>query len=414
MSQNKAFSTPFILAVLCIYFSYFLHGISVITLAQNMTSLAEKFSTDNAGIAYLISGIGLGRLISILFFGVISDKFGRRAVILMAVIMYLLFFFGIPACPNLTLAYCLAVCVGIANSALDTGGYPALMECFPKASGSAVILVKAMVSFGQMFYPMLVSYMLLNNIWYGYGLIIPGILFVLITLMLLKSKFPSQLVDASVANELPQMNSKPLVWLEGVSSVLFGVAAFSTFYVIVVWMPKYAMAFAGMSEAEAYELKVAAMVHDIGKLKLSEYLYGRTNESLPEEEKKYMSMHSKISYDVLKKYDYSDNIMEVVLSHHECYDGSGYPNGLVGEDIPIGARILKVTDEFAALISDRPYRKAFDIDTAVSIMIDEVKNLDMKAFILFQRLIHEETTLELIKNSRIDIDDLDISDILDI
>ncbi len=170
----------------------------------------------------------------------------------------------------------------------------------------------------------------------------------------------------------------------------------------------------GMSEAEAYELKVAAMVHDIGKLKLSEYLYGRTNESLPEEEKKYMSMHSKISYDVLKKYDYSDNIMEVVLSHHECYDGSGYPDGLVGEDIPIGARILKVTDEFAALISDRPYRKAFDIDTAVSIMIDEVKNLDMKVFILFQRLIHEESTLELIKNSRIDIDDLDISDILDI
>ena len=170
----------------------------------------------------------------------------------------------------------------------------------------------------------------------------------------------------------------------------------------------------GMSEAEAYELKVAAMVHDIGKLKLSEYLYGRTNEGLPEEEKKYMSMHSKISYDVLKKYDYSDNIMEVVLSHHECYDGSGYPDGLVGEDIPIGARILKVTDEFAALISDRPYRKAFEIDTAVSIMIDEVKNLDMKVFILFQRLIHEESTLELIKNSRIDIDDLDISDILDI
>ena len=158
----------------------------------------------------------------------------------------------------------------------------------------------------------------------------------------------------------------------------------------------------GMSDDEAYELK------------LSEYLYGRTNESLPEEEKKYMSMHSKISYDVLKKYDYSDNIMNIVLSHHECYDGSGYPDGLAGEDIPVGARILKVTDEFAALISDRPYRKAFDIDTAVSIMIDEVKNVDMKVFILFQRLIHEDSTLELIKNSTIDIDDLDISDILGI
>lgn len=170
----------------------------------------------------------------------------------------------------------------------------------------------------------------------------------------------------------------------------------------------------GMSDDEAYELKLAAMVHDIGKLKLSEYLYGRTNESLPEEEKKYMSMHSKISYDVLKKYDYSDNIMNIVLSHHECYDGSGYPDGLAGEDIPVGARILKVTDEFSALISDRPYRKAFDIDTAVSIMIDEVKNVDMKIFILFQRLIHEDSTLKLIKNSTIDIDDLDISDILGI
>ena len=170
----------------------------------------------------------------------------------------------------------------------------------------------------------------------------------------------------------------------------------------------------GMSDDEAYELKLAAMMHDIGKLKLSEYLYGRTNESLPEEEKKYMGMHSKISYDVLKKYDYSDNIMNIVLSHHECYDGSGYPDGLAGEDIPVGARILKVTDEFAALISDRPYRKAFDIDTAVSIMIDEVKNVDMKVFILFQRLIHEDSTLEHIKNSTIDIDDLDISDILGI
>ena len=116
----------------------------------------------------------------------------------------------------------------------------------------------------------------------------------------------------------------------------------------------------------------------------------------------------------MKKYDYSDNIMNIVLSHHECYDGSGYPDGLAGEDIPVGARILKVTDEFAALISDRPYRKAFDIDTAVSIMIDEVKNVDMKIFILFQRLIHEDSTLKLIKNSAIDIDDLDISDILGI
>lgn len=177
----------------------------------------------------------------------------------------------------------------------------------------------------------------------------------------------------------------------------------------------YALGLAcGLLEEEAYELKNAAMVHDVGKLKLSQYLYGRSYRNFSDEEMKYMRMHSKISYDVLKKYDYSDNIMDVVLWHHECFDGSGYPDNLKGDEIPLGARILKVTDEFAALISDRPYRKGFDIDTAVNIMIDEIKNMDMKVFIAFQRMIHEDSTLELIENSRLNLDDLDISDILDI
>lgn len=168
----------------------------------------------------------------------------------------------------------------------------------------------------------------------------------------------------------------------------------------------------GLGKEDAYELRVAGMVHDIGKLKLSEYLYGRNSVELSVEEMKYMRMHSKISFDVLKNYDYSDNIMKVVLWHHECYDGSGYPDNLKGTDIPLGARILKVVDEFAALISDRPYRKAFDIDTAVDILIEEIKNLDMRVFIEFQRMIHEEETLELIRNSKIELDDLSLEDIL--
>lgn len=251
MSQSKAFNAPFLLAAISIYLSYFLHGISVITLAQNMTPLAEKFNTDSAGIAYVISGIGLGRLVCILFFGVISDKFGRRSVIFVGIALYILFFFGILASPNLIVAFILAFCVGAANAALDTGGYPALMECYPKTSGSAVILLKATISFGQMFYPMLVSFLMVSQLWFGYAMIIPGILFILVTLLVMKSKFHSQTVDATIAKDLPQMSSKPLAWLEGVASVVFGVAAFSTFYVIVVWMPKYAMAFAGMAEADA-------------------------------------------------------------------------------------------------------------------------------------------------------------------
>lgn len=170
----------------------------------------------------------------------------------------------------------------------------------------------------------------------------------------------------------------------------------------------------GLSEEEAYELKIAGMIHDVGKLKLSPYLYGRNRTGLSIEEMKYMRMHSKIGYDFLKRYEFSDTIMETVLRHHECFDGSGYPDHLSGEDIPLGARILRVTDEFAALISDRPYRKAFDIDTAVDIIIEEIKNMDMHVFLEFQRMIHEDSTLELIETSKLNLDDLDIRDILNI
>ena len=165
-----------------------------------------------------------------------------------------------------------------------------------------------------------------------------------------------------------------------------------------------------LEESECYDLALAGLLHDIGKLELSQYLYGRNDNGLSIEEMKYMRMHSKLSYDLLLDYHYSDNLMETVLRHHECYDGSGYPDNLQGEEIPLGARIIRVVDEFAALIADRPYRKAFDIDTAVDIMIEEVKNMDMVVFITFQRMIHEPETLQLIEKSKIEINDIDLED----
>lgn len=169
----------------------------------------------------------------------------------------------------------------------------------------------------------------------------------------------------------------------------------------------------GVDPETAYDIKLAGLVHDVGKLALSQYLYGRNTEGLSIEEVKYMRMHSKIGYDFLKKYDFSESVLEAVLYHHECYDGSGYPDNLKGEDIPLSARIIRVADAYAALISDRPYRKAFDYETAVDILIDENKNFDMRVFIEFQRLIHEPDTLKMIESSNVCLDDLDISDILE-
>lgn len=145
----------------------------------------------------------------------------------------------------------------------------------------------------------------------------------------------------------------------------------------------------GLYEAQCHELAVAGMVHDIGKLRVSGYLYGRDKDTLKIEETKYVRMHPRLGYEILIRYDFSDFIVESILYHHENCDGSGYPENLQEEQIPLGAKILRVCDVYAALTSDRPYRKAFDKDTAVELMIDEVKNFDMKVFLAFQRTIHE-------------------------
>ena len=144
----------------------------------------------------------------------------------------------------------------------------------------------------------------------------------------------------------------------------------------------------GCTDEEVQSLALAGILHDIGKIRLSRYVENGT--SMTVEEIKYVRMHSMFGCAILKRQGFSEKIQEMVMYHHENYDGSGYPKNLQGEEIPLGARILRVCDVFAALLSDRPYRKGFDQQTAVSLMIEEVKNFDMRVFLAFQRMIHEE------------------------
>lgn len=145
----------------------------------------------------------------------------------------------------------------------------------------------------------------------------------------------------------------------------------------------------GMEETGCYELSVAGMLHDIGKMRLISCFYREEEETLTVEKMRYIRMHPKLGFDILKDRGFSEFILESILYHHENYDGSGYPENLAGENIPMGARILRVCDVFAALISDRSYRRAFDRETAVELMIDEVKNFDMEIFLAFMKIIHD-------------------------
>ena len=144
----------------------------------------------------------------------------------------------------------------------------------------------------------------------------------------------------------------------------------------------------GRDEAFCYQMAIAGMLHDIGKLKLTGYINGQERDPLLIEELKYVRMHSSLGYEELKDQGYSDIVLQIILYHHENYDGSGYPSNLSGDSIPLGARILRVCDVYAALSSDRPYRKAFDVSTVIELMIDEIKNFDMEVFLAFQRVVH--------------------------
>jgi putative nucleotidyltransferase with HDIG domain len=135
----------------------------------------------------------------------------------------------------------------------------------------------------------------------------------------------------------------------------------------------------------------AGIVHDIGKLQISGLLYGRKEGVLRIEEIKYVRRHPTLGYNFLSKKKIGDEeFRNMILHHHENFDGSGYPDNIKGEMIPVGSRILRICDVYAALVSERPYRPAFEKDNAMELMIDEVKNFDMTFFLAFMRVVHAD------------------------
>ena len=113
----------------------------------------------------------------------------------------------------------------------------------------------------------------------------------------------------------------------------------------------------GLSESELDAIRAAAMLHDIGKLAVPEHILSKPGRLTPEEFDK-MKIHPVVGAEILNRVHFPYPVVPIVRSHHERWDGSGYPDGLKEDDIPIGARILSVVDCFDALTSERPYRKA--------------------------------------------------------
>ncbi len=126
----------------------------------------------------------------------------------------------------------------------------------------------------------------------------------------------------------------------------------------------------GVSGAELEALHAAALLHDIGKLAVPEHIISKPGRLTPEEFEK-MKIHPVVGAEILERVRFPYPVVPIVRAHHEKWDGSGYPYGLKGNEIPIGARVLTAVDFLDALASDRQYRRALPLAEAMQRLVSE-------------------------------------------
>lgn len=252
-----------------LYLNYLVHGMGVILISLNMPHLAQQWQTDAAGVSIVISSLGIGRLSLLLLAGMLSDRFGRRPFIYLGMLCYLGFFIGILGSQSLTVAYAFGFLAGMANSFLDSGTYPTLMEAFPSSPSTANILIKAFVSGGQFMLPMLISLLVWADLWFGWSFLVAAGIMLLNGICLFRYPFPAhpgkrmkaQPGTRTPASPAPQTHSCSLVDLA--SYTLYGYVSMATFYLISQWLAQYGQFVAGMAYTQSIKL---LSIYTVGSL----------------------------------------------------------------------------------------------------------------------------------------------------
>lgn len=234
--KNKYLSTS-----LGLYMNYFVHGMALIIIAQNIDFLSQKWHTDLAGAAGVVSSFGIGKLLAVFISGKLSDKFGRKLSVILGVFFYIVFLGGILLSPNTIIAYAFGISAGIANSFLDTGTYPALMEAYPKKAASANIVVKAFVQAGQFLLPFMIAFILANNLWYGWSFIVLIAILLINLLYTLTRTFPPMTVGKPLDFEKEIVEEKKAFHfsIDEICLILFGFVAQTLLYIMSQWIAKY-------------------------------------------------------------------------------------------------------------------------------------------------------------------------------
>jgi putative two-component system response regulator len=169
-------------------------------------------------------------------------------------------------------------------------------------------------------------------------------------------------------------------------------------------LSKYSVAVAdklGLPEDLRVAILRGGLVHDIGKLAVPESILLKPGPLTPEE-RKVMEQHTTAGERICAPLRSFRHVLPIIRSHHEKQDGSGYPDGLKGEQVPLTARILQITDIYDALTTDRPYRKALPVAKAFEIMREEAKRgwWDSSVLNVFEAVVHSSEPVQPVGPAR--------------
>ena len=233
------------LLISSLYFNYIFQGMAAIILSQNMANLKIHWQASTAQVTLVMSAIGLGRILSLYFSGYISDKFGRKKTVLIAIASYMIFFCGMLLSPNYKLAFFLAMFGGVSNAFLDTSTYPTLVEAYPdeRVNSSLSVLNKAFISLGQFLLPFITRYLLQHDLFFGWPFILCALCLFANMFYLLFARFPKSATlikkDTGITTA-PTPKNRGKFKIDGIALLIFSFVSVSLFNIFILWIPQYA------------------------------------------------------------------------------------------------------------------------------------------------------------------------------
>ncbi len=235
--------SSYTLLIVCLYANYFLIGIEQIAVAQYMDAFMARLGTDVSNIALIISGTALGRGIGGCFSGFLSDRFGRKAVIVSGTMGLCLSFIGLVTAPTQFLIFMAVFCGGFSDALVDSGAFATFAEAFPRTSASKAVGSKIAISTGQIFFPVFVTWLI--SVRASFNVSLGGIACLALgnLIFLASLKFPTFTPSKGFfkANKSPVYSYEPLrqpkFVIDGLPLLVFAGFSYISFSIALIWMP---------------------------------------------------------------------------------------------------------------------------------------------------------------------------------